>query len=105
MKVRTHKMAGWGAALASVALALSCAGARADHGNREDRGRHGQRDSSDSGMSRERIVSMVEKRYKARVVRADSIDIDGRPAYQLRLLSDAGRIWTVRVDARTGEQL
>jgi len=39
-------------------------------------------------------------------VRADlSQDESGRRVYQLRLLSDQGKIWTVRVDAATGDSL
>lgn len=57
-------------------------------------------------MSRERVIALAEKRYKARVVRADlSQDDGGRRIYQLRLLSDQGKIWTVRVDAATGDSL
>ncbi len=53
-------------------------------------------------ISLDQAVSMAERRYKARVVRAD---VDGRAerrVYVLRLLSEEGRVWTVRVDATTG---
>jgi uncharacterized membrane protein YkoI len=45
---------------------------------------------------------MVEKRFKARVVRTDVRQEGDRKIYVLRLLNDAGRVWTVRVDASSG---
>jgi uncharacterized membrane protein YkoI len=57
---------------------------------------------ADSGMSLDPAVSMVEKRFKARVVRTETRDDGGRKVYVLRLLNDAGRVWTVRVDAASG---
>jgi uncharacterized membrane protein YkoI len=58
-----------------------------------------------AGMSLDQAVSMVERRFKARVVRADARQEDGRTVYVLRLLNDSGRVWTVRVDASTGALL
>jgi uncharacterized membrane protein YkoI len=55
-----------------------------------------------SGISLDRAVAMAEQHYKARVVRTSTSDADGRRVYVLRLLSDQGRVWTVRVDAETG---
>jgi len=36
------------------------------------------------------------------VVKANVVQEDGRCVYELRLLSDEGRVWTVRVDSRSG---
>lgn len=52
----------------------------------------------------ERIIEAVQKRYNARVVKVTEITVDGKRAYELRLLSDQ-RVWTVRVDAETGQEL
>jgi uncharacterized membrane protein YkoI len=58
------------------------------------------------GISLDEAVSMVEKRFKARVVRAEVKERDGRKVYELRLLDDeSGRVWKVRVDAATGSLL
>jgi uncharacterized membrane protein YkoI len=54
------------------------------------------------GISLDRAVAMAEQQYKARVVRAGTGESEGRRVYVLRLLSDQGRVWTVRVDAETG---
>jgi uncharacterized membrane protein YkoI len=57
---------------------------------------------ADSGMSLDQAVSMVEKRFNARVVRTETRSEGNRKIYVLRLLNDAGRVWTVRVDAASG---
>ena len=49
-------------------------------------------------------VDRAQKRYKARVVRAETSESGGRIVYVLRLLSEEdGRVWTVRVDAQSGQ--
>lgn len=60
--------------------------------------------AANAGMSLDQAVAMVERRFKARVVRADVRDEKGRRVYVLRLLSDE-RVWTVRVDAESGSLL
>ncbi|MEO8309437.1 MAG: PepSY domain-containing protein [Pseudomonadota bacterium] len=58
-----------------------------------------------AGMSKDQVIDMAQRRYKARVVRAEAADHNGRRVYVLRMLSDQGRVWTVRVDALTGSEL
>jgi hypothetical protein len=58
---------------------------------------------ADSG-SRDRIVAALERRYNAKVVRIIDVSVGGRLAYDIRLLSN-DRVWTVRVDAATGQEL
>jgi uncharacterized membrane protein YkoI len=53
-------------------------------------------------MSMDQAVRMVEQRYHARVVKAETQHDEGRTLYVLRLLNDAGKVWTVRVDAASG---
>ena len=55
-----------------------------------------------SGMSMDQAVRMVEDRYHARVVKAETQHDEGRTLYVMRLLNDAGKVWTVRVDAENG---
>lgn len=54
------------------------------------------------GISLDEAVSRAEAQYRARVVRTDVQDEDGRKVYVLKLLSDGGRVFTVRIDASTG---
>jgi hypothetical protein len=53
-------------------------------------------------ISLDQAIEMAERRYKARVVRPGVEEAEGRRVYVLRLLSEEGRVWTVRVDAQTG---
>jgi uncharacterized membrane protein YkoI len=54
------------------------------------------------GISLDEAVDLAQRRFNARVVRADVSEADGRRVYVLRLLSENGRVWTVRVDAQSG---
>jgi uncharacterized membrane protein YkoI len=54
--------------------------------------------------SRDRIIDSVQKRYNARVVRVSETTVNGRPALELRLLSQQ-RVFNVVVDAASGQIL
>jgi hypothetical protein len=54
------------------------------------------------GISLDEAVRRAEAQYRAKVVRTDVQDEDGRTVYVLKLLSEDGRVITVRVDASTG---
>lgn len=54
------------------------------------------------GISLNQAISMVERRFKARVVRSDVRQEGDRKIYVLRLLDDAGNAQVVRVDAASG---
>jgi hypothetical protein len=55
-----------------------------------------------NGISLDEAVRRAESQYRARVVRTEVQDEDGRKVYVLKLLSDDGRVVTVRIDAATG---
>ena len=57
------------------------------------------------GLSLDAVVQMVQQRYNARVVRAETRQEDGRTVYVLRLLNADGKVWSVRVDADSGAVL
>ncbi len=76
----------------------------ARHGGERSRDRYAQAEEK-RRLSLDQAVAMAERRYKAKVVRAESDHSDGRLIYLLRLLNDAGRVWTVRIDANSGEFL
>jgi uncharacterized membrane protein YkoI len=58
-----------------------------------------------AAVSMEQAVKMTEKRYHARVVKAETHKDGGHTVYYLRLLNDSGQVWTVRVDAASGAVL
>jgi hypothetical protein len=59
-------------------------------------------DTRRDGISLDEAVRRAEQQYRARVVRTDVQDEDGRKVYVLKLLSENGRVMTVRIDAATG---
>jgi uncharacterized membrane protein YkoI len=86
------------AVLIVVAVASAALEARA-HLDDEDTSRVV---AATSEVSMDQAVKMAEQRFKARVVRADTQHEGVRTIYILKLLDEAGRVWTVRVDATNG---
>jgi uncharacterized membrane protein YkoI len=54
-------------------------------------------------MSLDEAVALVQSRYDAKVVKAETVQQRGREVHRIRLLSPDGRVWTVSVDAASGE--
>jgi uncharacterized membrane protein YkoI len=58
-----------------------------------------------AGMSLDQAAAMVQAKYGAQVMRANTVQEDGRTVHYIRLMSaDRSRVWTVRVDAATGRE-
>jgi uncharacterized membrane protein YkoI len=55
-----------------------------------------------TGVSMDQAVKMAEQRFRARVVRAEAQRDGVRTIYVLKMLNEAGHVWTVRVDAANG---
>jgi uncharacterized membrane protein YkoI len=55
-----------------------------------------------AGVSLDQAVEMAQRRYRAKAVKAQTVDSGGRRVHQIRLLSTEGKVWTVRVDAESG---
>jgi uncharacterized membrane protein YkoI len=54
-------------------------------------------------VSMDQAVKMVEQRFQARVVKAETQEDGGRTVYELRLYNkSSGKVWTVHVDATDG---
>ena len=62
----------------------------------------GSGEAASSSLSMDQAVKMAEQRFKARVVRAETSQDGARVIYVLKLLDEAGHVWTVRVDATNG---
>ena len=75
-----------------------------DHekGGRDHDQRPPQSTTQRDNVSLDEAVSRAEQQFRARVVRTEVQDEDGRKVYVLKLLSDDGRVFTVRIDAATG---
>jgi uncharacterized membrane protein YkoI len=94
-----------------AAFSLACSPAFADNRHRHDDRRQEDRQQDQprrpganqgARMSLDEAVRRAERVFNARVVKAESRNIDGRMVYVLRLVSDDGRVFTVRVDAESG---
>ena len=58
-----------------------------------------------ASLSLSQAVRLAQRRYRARVVRAETQTQGDRTIYVLRMLDDAGRVFAVRVDAASGSVL
>ena len=68
------------------------------------RGHGGARVLGDGAISLDEAVAQAERRYKARVVRAEEKRHGDRVEYRIRLLAEDGRVFEVRIDAATGRE-
>jgi uncharacterized membrane protein YkoI len=53
-------------------------------------------------VSMDQAVKLVEREYRARVVKAETQKNGPHTTYVLKLLNDSGKVWTVHVDAASG---
>ncbi len=65
-------------------------------------GNPGQFHAMKDGVSLDEAVEIVRKRYGGRVINASTRKDDGRKVHVIKILSDEGRVRTVRVDAQSG---
>jgi hypothetical protein len=59
-------------------------------------------DASEDAKSK--IVEAIRRKYNAQLVRVTDATVDGKKCYEIRLRTDE-RLWTVRVDAETGQEV
>jgi len=91
----------------ALGAALAASGASADQGRQgqERGGKQRQQQGSEPGLSLDAAVRQAERQYNARVIRAETrTSSDGRRVHVLRLLSEDGRVWTVKIDAASGAE-
>ncbi len=84
----------------SLSIALFCTGAASAQHIIEDRPWQGS--LVDSRVSLDQAVEMAQQRYRARAVRAETVQQGDRRVHRIRLLSADGKVWNVHVDAQTG---
>jgi uncharacterized membrane protein YkoI len=92
--------------MAATLLATLPQSAQAERDNRRgeerERDRRPEKEEPRREMSLDQAVKMVQKRYNARVVSAETRRQNDRTVYRLKLLNKDGKVWTVTVDAATG---
>lgn len=67
-----------------------------------DRRQHGEERNANGGVSLDRAVRMAESRYNAKAIKATTVNNGDRRQHQIRLIRE-GKVWTVTVDAATGD--
>lgn len=55
------------------------------------------------GLSLDDAVQMAQSRFNAKVVKAETVRSGDRRVHQIRLINGQNKVWTVRVDAETGQ--
>ena len=68
-----------------------------------DKRTRSDREAERPRVSLDQAVSMAESRYRAKAVKAQQSVSGDRLVYNIRLLSSDGKVWTVQVDAQTGQ--
>ena len=87
---------------AGIAVSGQALASNRDHGRYRDQG--GEHAMADRAISLDEAVARVERRYNARVVRAEEKRHGDRIEYRIRLLGADGRVFEVRIDAESGRE-
>lgn len=58
-----------------------------------------------SRLSLQQAIEIATERVNGRVVRADTVMLDGRAVHEILIIRDDGLVRTVHVDAETGDVL
>lgn len=65
-----------------------------------------QRDNAgNSGISLDEAVAQARQHNKGKVLSAETIRVDGRKVYRIKILTKNGRVKRTQIDARTGQTL
>jgi uncharacterized membrane protein YkoI len=86
-------------------MAGAAAGQAHASGHARDNDRGGARTMADRAVSLDEAVARAERRYDARAVRAEEKRDGDRIEYRIRLLGADGRVFEVKIDAQTGEEI
>ncbi|MDX2456656.1 MAG: PepSY domain-containing protein [Gammaproteobacteria bacterium] len=57
------------------------------------------------GISLDEAVAKARRHKKDKVLSAETIRVDGRKVYRIKILTKNGRVKRTRIDARTGKKL
>jgi len=59
--------------------------------------------SENGGISLDEAVRKAKKKHKGKVLSAETVRIDDRKVYRIKILTKDGRVKRVHIDARTGK--
>ncbi len=89
--------------LTLLAILAVCVGPLASAQNLVEKRPRSERSAERPRVSLDQAVNMAESRYRAKAVKTQQSVNGDRVVYHIRLLSGDGRVWTVQVDAQTGQ--
>ena len=62
-----------------------------------------QRDQGgNGGISLDEAVAQARQQYKGKVLSAETVRVDGRKVYRIKILTSNGRVKRTQIDARSG---
>ncbi len=91
-------------AILVLAIVAGLAAPAAASASERGRGRGGDSAYADRAISLDEAVARAERKYQARVVRAEEKRHGDRIEYRIRLLGEDGRVFEVRIDAASGQE-
>ena len=59
--------------------------------------------ADNGGISMDEAVKRARQQHKGKVLSAETIRVDGRKVYRIKILTKNGRVKRVKIDARTGQ--
>ena len=63
-----------------------------------------QRDNAgNGGISQNEAVSRARQKHNGKVLSAETLRVDGRKVYRVKILTKDGRVKRTRIDARSGQ--
>jgi uncharacterized membrane protein YkoI len=89
-------------ALAALGLAVPATPATAGEAGGSSQAPGADRRRDAAPLTLDDAVELVKRRYDARVLRAEETREGDETVYRIRLLDADGRVFSVRVNARTG---
>jgi uncharacterized membrane protein YkoI len=92
-------LAGW----LILLLAAAPVPATAAHHPRQLVAQNGHADNG--GISMDEAVARARQNNKDKVLSVETIRVDGRKVYRIKMLTQDGRVTRTRIDARTGKTL
>lgn len=59
--------------------------------------------SENGGISLDEAVRRARQQHRGKVLSAETVRIDGRKVYRIKILTKDGRVKRIHIDARTGQ--
>lgn len=59
--------------------------------------------AENGGISLDEAVRRAKQQHKGKVLSAETIRVDGRKVYRIKILTKNGRVKRIKIDARTGQ--